>query len=70
MYALTVTLKETKENTLKSFEEKIKADEEQILQLTSGHQEKQAEINNLKVKSEASLSICIMINADIPTCMV
>ncbi|XP_060774255.1 synaptonemal complex protein 1-like [Neoarius graeffei] len=45
---------ETKENTLKSFEEKIKADERQILQLTSGHQEKQAKINNLKDKLETA----------------
>lgn len=51
MHAHTVTLKETKENALKSFEEKIKADEGQILQLTSEHEDKQAEINNLKVKS-------------------
>lgn len=51
MHALTYTLKETKENALKSFEEKVKADEGKTLQLISEHEEKQAEINKLKVKS-------------------
>lgn len=51
MHVLTVKLKETKENALKSFEEKIKADEGRILQLTAEHEEKQQEINELKVKS-------------------
>lgn len=49
MHVLSVTLKEKRENVLKSFEEKIKENEGQILQLTSEHREKQAEINRLKV---------------------
>ncbi|XP_053539671.1 synaptonemal complex protein 1 isoform X6 [Ictalurus punctatus] len=43
---------ETKENALKSFEEKVKADEGKTLQLISEHEEKQAEINKLKEKLE------------------
>ncbi|KAF4079095.1 hypothetical protein AMELA_G00189130 [Ameiurus melas] len=43
---------ETKENALKSFEEKIKADEGKTLQLMSEHEEKQAEVNKLKEKLE------------------
>ncbi|KAI5109142.1 synaptonemal complex protein 1 [Silurus meridionalis] len=41
---------ETKEKAFQSLEEKIKADEGHILQLTSEHVENQAEINKLKEK--------------------
>lgn len=62
MHVLTVVLKETKENALKSFDEKMKEDEEKILQLTSELEGKETEINTLKVKSLASMDICIMLN--------
>lgn len=63
MHVLTVVLKETKENALKSFDEKMKEDEVKILQLTSELEGKEAEINTLRVKSLASMDICIMLNS-------
>ncbi|KAK3556971.1 hypothetical protein QTP70_022315 [Hemibagrus guttatus] len=45
---------DTKENFLKSFDEKIKEDEVKILQLTSELEEKEAEINSLKAKLQAT----------------